>query len=147
MNVAGILLVALAIGLFAAELLTSGYVLFAAAGLLALILGGILLFDFAVAAWVTVTLLVLILILSVTATVLIARRVAQAHRQKVATGNEELIGQNARVRTALNPTGTVFIEGEIWTAELPSGSAETGETVTITGVMGLKLYVAKIKEV
>lgn len=143
MNIAGILLVALAIGLFAAEAFTSGYVLFAAAGLIALILGGILLFDFAVSAWVTVLLLTLILILSLTATVLIARRVAVAHRSKIATGSEELIGLKAKVRTRLNPGGTVFIEGEIWTGILQDGTAEVGDIVTITGVEGLTLRVTK----
>lgn len=143
MNIAGILLVAIAIGLFAAEVFTSGYVLFAAAGLIALILGGILMFEFAVAPWVTVLLLALILILSLTATILITRRVAVAHRQKIATGSEELIGLRAVVRSSLKPSGTVFIEGEIWSAVLPEGTADPGETVTITGVDGLTLLVKK----
>ncbi|MDV2989889.1 MAG: NfeD family protein [Dehalogenimonas sp.] len=143
MNIAGILLIAVAIGLFAAEALTSGYVLFAAAGLIALILGGILLFDFAVAPWVTGFLLALILILSLTATILIARRVAAAHHQKIATGSEELIGLTAKVRSPLKPTGTVFIEGEIWTAVLPEGTAAIGDTVTVTAVDGLNLRVTK----
>jgi len=143
MNIIGILLIALAIGLFVVEIFTSGYALFGAAGLLALILGLILLFDFAVPAWVTVTLFILILGLSVTASGLVWRRVAEAQNQKVATGSEELIGQTATVHTALRPEGKVFIAGEIWTAELVSGQAEVGEEVEVTGVKGLVLYVAK----
>ena len=146
MNIAGILLVALAIGLFIIEAFTSGYALFAAAGLLALILGLILLFDFAVPAWITVTLFVLILALSLIATALIWRRVAEAQKQKVATGHEELIGKTARVRAPLKPEGKVFIAGEIWTAALPEGEAGIGDEVEVTGVDGLKLYVVKKKE-
>ena len=143
MNIAGILLIALAIGLFVVEVFTSGYALFGAAGLLALILGLILVFDFAVPAWVTVTLFVLILGLSVTASGLVWRRVAEAQNQKVATGSEELIGQTATVHTTLRPEGKVFIAGEIWAAELVSGQAEVGEEVEVTGVKGLVLFVAK----
>ncbi len=143
MNIAGILLVALAIGLFIIEAFTSGYALFGAAGLLALILGLILLFDFAVPVWVTVTLFVLILALSLTATALIWRRVVEAQKQKVATGHEELIGKTAKVRTPLRPDGKVFIDGEIWLAQLPEGTAEVGEEVEVTGVEGLKLFVAR----
>ena len=61
MNIAGILLVVLAVALFVVEFFTSGYALFGAAGVLALILGLILIFDFAVPVWVTVTLFILIL--------------------------------------------------------------------------------------
>ena len=146
MNIAGILLVALAIGLFIIEAFTSGYALFAAAGLLALILGLILLFDFAVPAWVTITLFILILGLSITASALIWRRVIEAQRQKVSTGHEELIGKVAKVRTPLRPEGKVFIYGEIWTAELTAGQADIGEDVEVTGVKGLKLYVVKKTE-
>jgi membrane-bound serine protease (ClpP class) len=146
MNIAGILLVALAIGLFIIEAFTSGYALFAAAGLLSLILGLILVFDFAAPAWVTATLFILILVLSVTATVLISRRVVQAQRQKVATGHEELIGKVAKVRAPLKPEGTVFIYGEIWSATMVDGQAEIGEEVKVVGINGLKLCVAKDME-
>ncbi len=146
MNIAGVLLVALAVGLFIIEAFTSGYALFGAAGLLALILGLILLFDFAVPAWVTVTLFVLILALSLSASILIWRRVVQAQKQKVATGHEELIGKTAKVRAPLRPEGKVFIAGEIWSASMVDGHAETGEDVVVTGVNGLKLCVAKNME-
>jgi membrane-bound serine protease (ClpP class) len=143
MNIAGILLIALAIAFFIVEFFTSGYALFAAAGLLSLILGLVLVFDFAVPPWVTVTLLALILGLSATAAILIWRRVAEAQKQKIATGNEELVGQTARVHAPLQPAGKVFIQGEIWSAELDAGKAEIGEQVTVTGVQGLKLSVKK----
>jgi len=144
MNILGILLVALAIGLFVVEVFTSGYALFGAAGLLTLILGLILLFDFTVLPWVTITLFILILVFSISATALVLRRVIAAQKQKVATGHEELIGQTAKVHTRLAPEGKVFISGEIWAAALPAGQAEVGEEVIITGVKGLLLYVKKV---
>ena len=143
MNFLGVLLVILAIALFIVEIFSSGYALFGSAGMFALILGLILIFDFAVPQWVTVTLFILILVFAVAASILVFRRVAVAQRQKVATGHEELIGRVTKVRAALKPEGTVFIDGEIWSARIINGQAEVGEDVIITGVEGLKLNVAK----
>jgi len=67
----------------------------------------------------------------------------RAHRYKISAGREELIGKTAEVRTALNPKGTVFVEGEQWTGISESGRVEPGEEVLITKVDGLKLYITK----
>ncbi len=67
----------------------------------------------------------------------------RAHRLKVAAGREDLIGKTAEVRVCLEPKGTVFVEGERWTAISESGRVEPGEEVTITKVDGLKLFVTK----
>ena len=73
----------------------------------------------------------------------VVNRVVTAHRRQATTGREELPGKTTIVRTALEPEGTVFHEGEIWTAVLDKGRAEPGEEVLITKVEGLKLYVTK----
>lgn len=67
----------------------------------------------------------------------------RAHRLKVDAGAEELIGRTAEVRTALKPKGSVFIEGESWTAISETGPVEAGEEVVITRVDGLILYVTR----
>ena len=69
----------------------------------------------------------------------------RAHRFKIGAGKEEMIGKTAVVKTALDPKGTVFVEGEQWTAISEEGRIEPGEEVTITKVDGLKIYAAKIK--
>ena len=66
-----------------------------------------------------------------------------AHRRQVSAGKEDLIGKTAEVMVALKPKGTVFVEGERWTAISEKGRAEPGEEVTITKVDGLKLWVTK----
>ncbi len=58
---------------------------------------------------------------------------------------ERAIGKTAVVKVALKPEGTVLYEGELWTAILDQGEADPGEEVVITGIKGLKLYVAKKK--
>jgi membrane-bound serine protease (ClpP class) len=54
-----------------------------------------------------------------------------------------LIGKTAAVKEALKPEGTVFLEGECWSAISESGPVKPGEEVVITKVDGLKLYVTK----
>jgi len=67
----------------------------------------------------------------------------RAHRLQVSAGREELVGRTAEVRVALDPKGTVFIEGEQWTAISESGRVESGEEVIITRVDSLRLHVAR----
>ena len=67
----------------------------------------------------------------------------RAHRQQVSAGREELIGKTAEASSVINPKGTVFIQGEHWTAISDKGRVEPGEEVIITKVEGLKLRVTK----
>ena len=55
-----------------------------------------------------------------------------------------MIGKTAVVTTTLDPKGTVFVEGEQWTAISEEDRIEPGEEVTISRVDGLKIYVTKI---
>jgi membrane-bound serine protease (ClpP class) len=70
----------------------------------------------------------------------------RAHQRRVTAGREDLVGRTAEVRTSLNPKGTVFVEGESWTAVSDSGRIEAGEEVLITRVEGLKLWVTNQKK-
>ena len=67
----------------------------------------------------------------------------RAHRYQISAGREELVGKTAEVQAALNPKGTVFIQGERWTAISETGRVEPGEEVIISRVDSLKLYVKK----
>ena len=67
----------------------------------------------------------------------------RAHLRQVSAGREELVGKTAEAKTTLNPKGTVFIQGESWTAISETGRVNPGEEVLITKVDGLKLYVTK----
>ena len=65
----------------------------------------------------------------------------RAHRRQVSAGREDLIGRTAEVKTALNPKGTVLIEGELWMAISEDGRAEPGDEVSITKVDRLTVWV------
>jgi len=142
-NYAGVLLVVLAFGLFIAEVFTTTFGLFTAGGITSLVLGSLILFKggplFQVNPWLIAT--VAIIIAAIFAFVI--SRVIRAHRRQAYTGREELIGKTAVVKLALEPEGAVFFKGENWTAILDKGRVEPGETVIITRVDGLKLYVIK----
>src|SRR5437016_4725306 len=64
-----------------------------------------------------------------------------ALRRKVQTGREGLIGAVGVARTQLSPEGTVFVQGEIWSAESLDGVIPAGARVRVARVEGLRLQV------
>lgn len=88
-------------------------------------------------------LLALAIVLVIVALAIVVILVVRAHENKIGAGQEELVGKTAVVRTALNPKGMVFIEDELWNAEIAQGTAEPEEEVIINRVDGLKLYVTR----
>lgn len=73
----------------------------------------------------------------------IVAKAVGAQRQKPDWGAEKLIGQQALVRTELNPSGTVMVQGERWEAELQDGGATVrpGDLVVVVERQGFKLLV------
>ncbi|MFC1928902.1 nodulation protein NfeD [Chloroflexota bacterium] len=142
-NYTGILLIVLAFGLFIAEVFTTTFGLFTAGGLTSLVLGSLILFKggplFQVNPWLIATISIIITAL----VAFVLNRVIRAHRRQASTGREELIGKTALVKVALDPEGVVLFKGERWTAISEEGRLEPGETVIITRVDGLQLYVTK----
>jgi membrane-bound serine protease (ClpP class) len=143
-NIAGVLLIVLAFGLFIAEVFTATFGLFTAGGITALVIGSLILFKgggplFQIDWWLIA--LVTILIAGFFAFVL--TRVIRAHRRQASTGREELMGKTAVVKVALEPEGTVLFKGERWTAISEKGRVKPGEEVTITEIDGLILRVIK----
>ena len=89
---------------------------------------------------------VIIIIVVIVALILLAVAIVygiRAHRKQISAGREDLIGRVAEVRTAMEPKGTVFVEGESWADILDKGRVEPGEEVIISKVEGLKLRVTK----
>ena len=64
----------------------------------------------------------------------------RAQRRRVQTGREALIGAEGVVRRELAPNGTVFVQGELWTA-IADGTMPAGRRVRVVGVDGLRLTV------
>ncbi|HEY50849.1 MAG TPA: nodulation protein NfeD [Dehalococcoidia bacterium] len=143
-NWAGVLLIALAFGLFIGEVLTTTFGLFTAGGVISLVIGSLILFKgaspiFRVDPWLIAA--VTIGIAAVFAFVI--NRAIRAHRKQAATGREELVGKRAVVREALDPEGTIFYKGELWAAISEKDQIKPGEEVIITAVDGLILHVVR----
>jgi membrane-bound serine protease (ClpP class) len=146
-NLGGVLLILLAFGLFIAEILTTTFGIFTAGGIVALILGSLILFPGGdptfqlepVNPWLIATVVIGVTVVFA----FVMSRIIRAHRSQAKTGKEELVGKKAVVQEALDPQGTIFYKGERWTATSDAGRVEPGEEVIITRVDGLMLYVTR----
>jgi membrane-bound serine protease (ClpP class) len=70
--------------------------------------------------------------------------VARSYGLKPAIGQEALIGQIGRAKTALEPDGMVFVDGALWEATVEGGAVPAGERVAVIGVDGLHLRVRPV---
>jgi membrane-bound serine protease (ClpP class) len=68
----------------------------------------------------------------------------RARRLPPATGRESLIGAVGRTRTALEPEGAVFLEGELWRARTSGASVPAGADVRVVSVDGTTLVVEPV---
>ena len=142
----GIALILLAVGLFIAEYFTTSFGLLTAGGVIALVVGSLILFSESPGIEVSKG-----LIAGVTAgfsafAVFVIGAIVRGQRRRKATGAEGMIGSIAIAKTPLDPTGTVLAHGELWTAASEGGKVAPGEEVIITKVEALKLWVAKKSE-
>jgi len=142
-NVAGLLLILLAFGLFAAEAFVVSHGALAASGVVALAFGGLLLFDTDSEAF---DISVPVVLLTAAALggffVWIIGKAVQARHGQVHTGLEELIGARGEVRSPLAPLGHVFIKGALWRARSEQEGIRVGDEVVVENVDGLTLTVA-----
>ena len=142
-NWAGVLLVVMAVFMFAAEVKVASYGLLTVGGITAMILGAMMLVD-APAPEMQVPLRILLPAAAVMAagTILLVRLVVAARRRRPVTGSEGLIGRGAVAETDLRPDGWVLVVGELWRG-VADGEVASGERVTVVGVDGLTLRVRK----
>lgn len=145
-NYAGLLLILLAIILFIAEIKVTSYGMLAVGGIIAMILGSMMLIR-SPAPFMRISLPAIILTTGVTAAffLFIVAMALQAQRQQTTTGAEGLIGQIGTVRTPLKPEGSILVGGELWSARCEEG-AEPGDKVRIRTLKGLLLFVSKDHE-
>jgi membrane-bound serine protease (ClpP class) len=142
-NWAGVLLVLLAVGLFVAEVKVASYGLLTLGGLVAMILGAMMLVDsplpeLRVDPWK----LAPAILLFAAFTIALVRLVLQAQRRRATTGREGLLGVRGEVVEDLDPEGWVRVQGEIWRARANERVAQ-GERISVSSVEGLLLRVKK----
>ncbi len=140
-SMAAVALILAAFVLFGLEAKFVSHGVLALGGIVALVLGGLLLVDgpipemrvrLATALGVGLPLGLI--------TVFLMRIAARARRNKVTTGSEGMVGQTGVARTALAPAGKVFVHGELWDATAET-AISAGDAVVVLGVEGLRLTV------
>jgi len=139
-NYAGLLLIALAIIFFIAEIKVSSYGLLSLAGLISLALGSVMLFE---NVGVSLKLMMPTVVLIGGFFIGIAFLAFRAYRRKPTSGMEGLIGETGVVEERIDPVGLIFAHGEYWKAT-SAEVAEQGEKVRIMDSRGLELIVEKI---
>lgn len=142
-NLAGVLLILLALGFFILEAKYTSHGVFVAGGIVSMLLGALFLVrspltrggvSLPVALAATVPFAVLAVVLM--------RLVLRSRKWKTVTGKEELIGEEGVAVSSLaaGVAGMVRVHGELWQA-VSAQPAEAGAKVRVRAVTGLKLQV------
>ncbi|MBA2277063.1 MAG: nodulation protein NfeD [Chloroflexia bacterium] len=146
-NWTGLLLILLAFALFIIDVFVVSFGLLLIAGLICFILGSYMLIDADVPGYDQVSRLVIWTTAGciVAFAAFIGAAVLRTRFKRPTTGQAALIGAIGEVRAPLNPTGLIFLHGELWTAtaeDLPDGAEiATGHHVAVIEVKGLRLIV------
>jgi membrane-bound serine protease (ClpP class) len=142
-NWAGVLLVLLAIALFAAEVKVHSFGLLTIGGLVAMILGAMMLVDSSLPELqVNVWKLAPVILAFAAFMVALVRLVVQAQRRRPQTGAEALVGLRGEADTDIDPEGWVIVQGERWQARAEE-KVPRGERVEVVSMEGLRLRVRK----
>jgi membrane-bound serine protease (ClpP class) len=139
-------LIVVAFLLFAAEAKFTSYGILGAGGVICLIFGALLLVDgpipemrvhllTAIAVSVPIGLIAIFLM----------TLVMRAHKNRVTTGTEAMVGEIGVARTPLGPTGLVFVHGEIWNATAAT-DIPPGARVRVREVDGLRVVVESAED-
>jgi membrane-bound serine protease (ClpP class) len=145
---AGLLLLLLAAAFFVAEAYVTSHGALALAGAASFVVGALMLFDPAGPDY-QVSLSVALAVGGAMAlvTLLVVAKIVQARRRPAQTGQEELVGELGVVRSALEPSGLVFVHGEIWRAHTDGDPIPAGTTVRVEAIEdGLVLAVRPVDE-
>jgi membrane-bound serine protease (ClpP class) len=138
---ASLALIVVAFILFALEAKFTSYGVFGAGGVVCMILGAMMLVDGPIPEMRVRFLTALVVSLPIgLIAVFLMTLVIRAHRTRVATGSEAMVGEIGITRTSVDGDGKVFVHGELWNARAQNAIAE-GARVRIRAVEGLRVIV------
>ena len=146
-NIAGVLLILIAVVLFVIDLKAVTHGVLTTGGIVAMTLGGLLLINTSfLAEGVNIPLLIITVLVIAAIFLFILRKLIEARRRPYAAGEESMIGTLGSVREPLNPSGMVFVNGALWQATSTGGPLDTGTQVRVVGVDGLRLRVEALQQ-
>jgi membrane-bound serine protease (ClpP class) len=142
MNVAGIALILLAVGLFITDVFAPTHGVLTGGGIIAFFLGSLMLFKGEPSgyslpmSWVIAATLV-----TAAFFIFFVSKGIRAQYLPTRAGSETMIGKTVAAQSRIDAAGgRVFIEGELWNA-VSETPVETGQNVEVTGLEGLTLKV------
>jgi membrane-bound serine protease (ClpP class) len=142
-NMTGVLLIVFAMILFAVEVKVQSHGILAVGGVVALVLGSlILLGGEGPAMRVSKTVIGTVVVTTVLFFTFVVGAAYRAQRRKVSTGWEGLVGERGVALTDLAPAGRVFVHGEYWEADAAE-PVEKGAKVVVDRVDGMRLRVRR----
>ena len=149
LNVGGLLLILIGVGLLALEVVVASYGLLTVGGVVALVLGafalwtgvepGIESIDVTVSPWIVgiVAAVGVVYAWVLVRALLQMRRTGGLANRSVAA----MVGGAGTAQTLIAPTGIAYADGESWSARTRAGEISAGTPVRIVGVDGLELIV------
>ncbi|MFQ5487440.1 MAG: nodulation protein NfeD [Gammaproteobacteria bacterium] len=145
-NYAGLALMLLGIAFMIAEVFVPSFGALGIGGVIAFVIGSIMLLDTGVPGYgVSIPLIGAFALLSAAFFMLVIAMVVKARHRPVVTGREELLGSLGEVLEARGQEGRVRVHSESWVAR--SGSPlQAGQQVRVLDVEGLTLLVEPVKQ-
>jgi membrane-bound serine protease (ClpP class) len=147
-NYAGLALIVFAIILFVADLKVASHGILTVGGLIALILGSMMLIrsdsalEFIQISWSVILTCAALSLLFFMFVIGFGLRALQS---KPSTGSEGLLGEIGDALTTLNPDGRIRVHGEIWNAVSVSGKIPKDARVKVVGLENLTLRVEEVR--
>ncbi|MFQ5823824.1 MAG: nodulation protein NfeD [bacterium] len=146
-NYAGLLLILLAIVLFILEVKITSYGLLTIGGIVAMLLGSLMLIEqppdkFAPNLSISLELIITFVAFTAAFFIFAIGMVVKTHRTKVTTGIQGIVGEKGVAQTKISPEGNVKVHGEIWKA-FSDNTIKKGEKIRVVSVDGLRLKVNK----
>ena len=143
-NYAGLLLMILGIVFFLLEATVTSYGLLAIGGVIAMLLGSLMLIktdaEFYQLSW---SVILPVIGLAAAFTLFIVGMGVKAMHRKPLTGIEEMIGSIGVAKTTFSPQGQLSIHGELWDA-ISDQPLKPGDRAEVMRVDGLTLYVKPV---
>jgi len=150
LNVGGLLLILIGIGLFALELVVTSYGLLTVGGIVAFVLGAFALWtgvrapeEFAFVVSVSPWLIVIVAAVGVIYLWILVRAILQQRRMGGVANKPvtALLGAAGTAQTMIAPRGIAYAGGESWSARSPGAEIRAGTPLRVVGVDGLELIV------
>ena len=139
----GVALILLGIGLLITELFTSSFGLLTGGGVIALVMGSLVLFSHSPGIEINRGLIAGVTAVIAAFCIFAVGAIIRGQKRRKATGAEGMVGEVAITRTPLDPEGKVLAEGELWSAITDGERIEPREEVIITRIEELRLRVKR----